>query len=116
MCMTVQEMNEAMQKVQEWKIVKKGTEDSIDELNMKVTEYLLETEECAAVDKKGNPIRRFTGTLFTATLSVQERETAVKEKVLEFLAIPEIRKAVEDNDIDTSVLFRTASARVLRIG
>lgn len=116
MCMTVNEMNETMQKIQEWKIMKKGVEASIDELNAEAIEFLMETEECAAVDKKGRPIRRFTGTLFTATLSVQERETAVKEKVLEFLAIPEIRKVVDDNDIDTSVLFSTSSARVLRIG
>ena len=115
MCMTVQEMNEAMRKVQEWKIMKKGAEDNIEKLNAEVTEFLLETEECVAVDKKGRPIRRFTGTLFTATLSVQERETVVKEKLLEFLDIPEIGKVITDNDIDTSVLFKTIDARVLRI-
>lgn len=44
-----------------------------------------------------------------------ERETAIKEKVLEFLNIPQIRAVVDTEGIDTSVLFKTTVVRSLRI-
>lgn len=54
MCMTVKEMNEAMEQIQEWKRVKEEAEDNISALNAKVIEFLQETDECEAADKKGN--------------------------------------------------------------
>ena len=68
MCMTAKEMNEAMEQIQEWKRVKEEAEDNITALNAKVIEFLNETAECEAVDKKGNPIRKFIGSIFKATL------------------------------------------------
>lgn len=55
MCMTVKEMNEAMEQIQEWKRIKEEAEDNITTLNSKVMEFLNETEECEAVDNKGKP-------------------------------------------------------------
>ena len=56
MCMTVKEMNETMEAIQEWKRIKEEAEDNISALNVKVIEFLQETEECESVDKRqSNP-------------------------------------------------------------
>lgn len=67
MCMTVKEMNEAMEAIQEWKRVKEEAESNITALNMKVIEFLEETEGCQTTDKKGNPILKFIGSMCKAT-------------------------------------------------
>ena len=85
MCMTVKEMNETMEAIQEWKRIKEEAEDNISALNVKVIEFLQETEECESVDKKGNPIRKFIGKIFKATLSKGERETVDKAEVKKLL-------------------------------
>ena len=55
MCMTREEMNKTMAEIQEWKRIKEQAEEKLSELNSKAIEFLLETEECAAVDKKEIP-------------------------------------------------------------
>ena len=85
MCMTINEMNETMQAIKEWEKVKEEAEANIIPLKAKVIEFLQETEECEAVDKKGNPIRKFIGTFFKATLSKGERETVDKTEVKKLL-------------------------------
>lgn len=104
MCMTVKEMNEAMAAIQEWKRIKEEAEDNITVLNAKVIEFLQETEECEAVDKKGNPIRKFIGSIFKATLSRGERETVDKA---------EVRKMLSDEDYQK--VSKTSVYPVLRI-
>lgn len=86
MCMTVNEMNETMKAIKEWEKVKEEAEANITSLKAKAIEFLQETEDCETVDKKGNPIRRFIGTLFKATYSPQERETVDKEEVKKLLS------------------------------
>ncbi len=92
MCMTVKEMNETMAAIQEWKRIKEEAEDNITALNAKVIEFLQETEECEAVDKKGNPIRKFIGSIFKATLSKGERETVDKAEVKKLLSDEDYQK------------------------
>ena len=92
MCMTIKEMNEAMEQIKEWKLLKEQAEDNISALNMKVIEFLNETEDCEAIDKKGNPIRKFIGISRKATLSVQERETVDKAEVKKLLSAEDYRK------------------------
>ena len=92
MCISREEMNETMQQIKEWKRVKEEAEDNISALNAKAIEFLNETEGCEAVDKKGNPIRKFTGTLFKATLSVQERESVDKTEVKKLLSTEDYEK------------------------
>lgn len=104
MCMTVKEMNEAMEQIQEWKRVKEEAEDNISALNAKVIEFLQETDECEAADKKGNPIRKFIGSIFKATLSVQSRETVDKAEVKKIL-----------NDEDYQKVSKVSTYPVLRI-
>lgn len=86
MCMTVKEMNEAMEQIQEWKRIKEEAEDNITTLNSKIMEFLNETEEYEAVDNKGKSIRRFIGNIFKATLSNVERETVNKDEVKKLLS------------------------------
>lgn len=92
MCMTVKEMNEAMEAIQEWKRIKEEAEDNISALNMKVIEFLRETEACETVDKKGNPIRKFIGNVLKATLSEGARETVDKAAVKEILSDEDYQK------------------------
>lgn len=104
MCMTIKEMNETMEQIQEWKRVKEEAEDNITVLNAKVIEFLQETAECEAVDKKGNPIRKFIGSIFKATLSKGERETVDKAEVRKLL-----------NDEDYQKVSKVSTYPVLRI-
>lgn len=104
MCMTIKEMNEAMAAIQEWKRIKEEAEDNITALNAKVIEFLNETDECEAVDKKGKPIRKFIGNIFKATLSEGERETVDKTEVKKLL-----------NDKDYRKVSKVSAYPVLRI-
>lgn len=104
MCMTIKEMNETMEQIQEWKRVREEAEDNITALNAKVIEFLQETAECEAVDKKGNPIRKFIGSIFKATLSKGERETVDKAEVRKLL-----------NDEDYQKVSKVSTYPVLRI-
>ena len=92
MCMTIKEMNETMEAIQEWKRIKEQAEDNISALNMKVIEFLNETEDCEAVDKNGKPIRKFIGISRKATLSVQERESVDKAEVKKLLSAEDYQK------------------------
>ncbi len=92
MCMTTKEMNETMEQIQEWKRIKEEAEDNIAMLNAKAIEFLKETDECEAVDKKGKPIRKFIGNIFKATLSKGERETIDKAEVKKLLSDEDYQK------------------------
>lgn len=104
MCMTVKEMNETMASIQEWKRIKEEAEENITALNEKVIEFLNETDECEAVDKKGNPIRKFIGSIFKDTLSKGERETVDRTAVRKLL-----------NEEDYQKVSRISTYPVLRI-
>lgn len=104
MCMTMEEMNKTMAEIQEWKRIKEQAEDKISELNAKAIEFLQETDECAAVDKKGNPIRLFIGIILKANLSIQTRETVDKA---------EVKKLLSDEDYQK--VIKTSTYPVLRI-
>jgi len=90
--MTVKEMNEAMEAIQEWKRVKEEAEANITALNMKVIEFLEETEACQTVDKKGNPVLKFIGSMCKATYSWASRETVDKAEVKKLLSDKEYQK------------------------
>ena len=95
MCMTREEMNKTMAEIQEWKRIKEQAEEKLSELNSKAIEFLLETEECAAVNKKGNPIRRFIGIVFKANLADQTRETVDKAEVKKLLSDDEYQQVIK---------------------
>lgn len=92
MCMSSNEMNKTLAAYQEWKRIKEEAEANMDALKLKAIEFLNETEECEAFDKKGKPIRKFTGVMFKATYSVQERETVDKAEVRKLLSAEDYQK------------------------
>lgn len=92
MCISTTEMNETLAAYQEWKRIKEEAEANMDALKLKAIDFLNETEECHTTDKKGNPIRKFTGVMFKATYSVQERESVDKSKVKELLSAEDYQK------------------------
>lgn len=92
MCMTVKEMNETMVAIKEWEKVIEEAEANLAPLKAKAIEFLQEMEECKAVDRKGNPIRKFIGTLFKATYSPQERENIDKAEVKKLLSDEDYQK------------------------
>lgn len=104
MCMTINEMNETMKAIKEWEKVREEADANITSLKARAIEFLQETEECEAVDKKGNLIRKFIGTLFKATYSPQERENIDKEEVKRLF-----------NDEDYAKVSKISRYSVLRI-
>lgn len=105
MCISRDEMNSALEKRQEWKRIKEEAEDNISTLDRMIIEYLEESEECEATDKKGKPIRRFIGDVFKATYSWGSRETVVKDEVKKLLSAADFEK-----------VSKISSYPVLRIG
>ena len=97
MCMTIEEMNKAMEEIQEWKRIKEEAEDNISALRLLVIEFLQETKECEAVDKEGRPIRKFVGDICKATYSMQEQERVDKKKVRELLNDDDYEKVSKKN-------------------
>lgn len=92
MCMTVKEMNETMEAIQEWKRIKEEADDNISALNAKVIEFLKETEGCQTTDKDGNPLLKFVGDSRKATYAWQSRETVDKEEVKKLLSDEDYQK------------------------
>lgn len=92
MCMTVKEMNEAMEEIKSLKLLKEETEDTIRALEMKVIEFLEETEDCQTVNKEGKPILKFIGNSRKATYAEQSRETVDKAEVKKMLSEEDYQK------------------------
>ena len=97
-------MNETMEEIKSLKLLKEETEDAIKGLEMKVIEFLEETEECQTTDKKGDPMLRFVGTNRKATYAWQSREMVDKAEVRKLL-----------NDEDYQKVSKLSTYPVLRI-
>ena len=85
MC-TKNEMNQKVAEIRSLKALKEETEAAIRALETEVITFLNESEECEAVDKKGNPIRQYIGSDYKATYSIQTRENVNKEAVKKILS------------------------------
>lgn len=92
MCITKKELNEKVAEIRSLKALKEETEETIKALEFEVISFLQETEECAAQDKKGNPIRQYIGADYKATFATQSRETVDKTKVKSLLSDEEYQK------------------------
>lgn len=87
MCISMEEMNKAMQEIKEWERIKEEAEDNISALKANVMEFLKENETtCKTTNDKGKEIFRFVGNVHKATLSEQERETVDKKEVKKLLS------------------------------
>lgn len=93
MSMTVKEMNEKMQEIQEWKKTKEQAEQIISALEKEVIDFLQENEdECKTINKKGVEILQYIGNMCKATYSPQERETVNKDEVKKLLSDEDYQK------------------------
>ena len=104
MCINVEELNKNVVTIKNYKSIKKKADEKLKPLEQTVKDFMDETGQT-----------KYIGYGYSISYEEMERETAVKEKVLEFLNIPKIRAVVDAENIDTSVLFKTTVVRPLRI-
>lgn len=104
MCMTISELDKKVAVIREYKSIKKDAEKNLKPLEQEVKEYMEETNQTA-----------YIGYGYSISYKEQTREDVIKEKVLELLSNPKISKVIEDEKIDTSVLFKTTIIRPLKI-
>ena len=104
MCMTISELDKKVAVIREYKSIKKDAETNLKPLEQEVKEYMEETNQI-----------KYIGYGYSISYKEQTREDVIKEKVLELLSNPKISKVIEDEKIDTSVLFKTTIIRPLII-
>ena len=104
MCMTVADLDKKVAVIREYKSIKKDAETNLKPLEQEVKEYMEETNQT-----------KYIGYGYSISYKEQTREDVIKEKVLELLSNPKISKVIEDEKIDTSVLFKTTVIRPLKI-
>lgn len=104
MCISKQELDKKVAAIREYKSIKRDAETNLTPLEQEVREFMEETNQT-----------KYIGYGYSISYKEQEKETVVKEKVLELLNNPKISKVIEDEKIDTSVLFKTTIIRPLKI-
>ena len=104
MCINVEELNKNVVTIKNYKSIKKKADEKLKPLEQTVKDFMDETGQT-----------KYICYGYSISYKEMERETAIKEKVLEFLNIPQIRAVVDTEGIDTSVLFKTTVVRPLRI-
>lgn len=105
MCIsTISELDKKVATIKEYKSIKKDAEVNLKPLEQEVKEYMEENKQSS-----------YIGYGYSISYKEQEKETVIKEKVLELLSNPKISKVIEDEKIDTSVLFKTTIIRPLKI-
>lgn len=97
MCIAKNELNSKVAEIRSLKTLKEETENAIKALEHEVINFLDETEECEAVDKKGNPIRLFIGPDYKLTYAEQTRETVDKEAVKDLLSVEDFEKVRKES-------------------
>lgn len=105
MCiLSTSELDKKVAVIREYKSIKKDAEVNLKPLEQEVKEYMEETNQSS-----------YIGYGYSISYKEQTREDVVKERVLELLSNPKISKVIEDENIDTSVLFKTTVIRPLKI-
>ncbi len=104
MCISKAELDKKVTVIREYKSIKKDADANLKPLEQDVKEFMEENNQT-----------KYIGYGYTISYKEQEKETVVKEKVLELLGNPKIKKVIEDENIDTSVLFKTTIIRPLKI-
>lgn len=104
MCISKSELDKKVATIREYKSIKKVTEANLKPLEDEVKEFMTENNQT-----------KYIGFGYSISYKEQKREDVIKEKVLELLSNPKIRKVIEDENIDTSVLFKTTIIRPLKI-
>ena len=100
----IEELDQRVTEINQYKSIRKDADAHLKPLEQDVKEWMEE-----------NNHTKFIGYGYSISYKEEERETVVKEKLLEFLDIPAIKKVIEKEKIDTSVLFKTTITKPLRI-
>ena len=104
MCISKEVLDQKVATSREYKSIKKDAEANLKPLEQEVKEFMEETNQTS-----------YIGYGYSISYKEQEKETVVKEKVLELLDNPKISKVIEAENIDTSALFKTTIIRPLKI-
>ena len=104
MCISKSELDKKIPVIREYKSIKKDAEANLKPLENEVKEFMTENNQT-----------KYIGYGYSISYKEQTREDVIKEKVLELLSNPKIRKVIEDEKIDTSALFKTTIIRPLKI-
>lgn len=104
MCMTAKELDAKVVNIKEWKSIKKEADANLKPLEADVKEFMEENDQT-----------KYIGYGYSISYVEQERESVVKEKLLEFLNNPKIQEVIESEDIDISELFKTTIVKPLKI-
>jgi len=104
MCVSIEELNKNVVTIKNYKSVKKKADEKLKPLEQTVKDFMNETGQT-----------KYIGFGYSISYAEQEKETVIKEKVLELLNNPKISAVIEEENIDTSVLFKTTVVRPLRI-
>lgn len=93
MCITIQEANKKMEKIQRLKKQNEKNEADISALEKEVINFLIENkDQYTTTNKKGKPILQFIGNVCKATYSEQSRETVDKAEVKKMLSDEDYQK------------------------
>lgn len=104
MCINQMELDQRITTIKEYKSIKKDAEAHLKPLEQEVKEWMEE-----------NNHTKFIGYGYSISYKEEEKETVVKEKLLELLDNPAIKAVIEKENIDTSILFKTTVVKPLRI-
>ena len=104
MCVSIQELNKNVVTIKNYKSIKKKADEKMKPLEQTVKDFMDETGQT-----------KYIGYGYSISYAEQEKETVIKEKVMELLQNPRIKAVIEEENIDTSVLFKTTIVRPLRI-
>lgn len=104
MCVSIEELNKNVVTIKNYKSIKKKADEKLKPLEQLVKDFMDETGQT-----------KYIGYGYSISYAEQERETIIKEKVMELLLHPRIQAVIEEENIDTSVLFKTTVVRPLKI-
>ena len=90
MCISKEVLDQKVATIREYKSIKKDAETNLKPLEQEVKEFMEETNQTS-----------YIGYGYSISYKEQEKETVVKEKVLELLNNPKISKVIEAENIDT---------------
>lgn len=104
MCISAERLDKTIVAIREFKSIKKDAETNLKPLEQEVKEFMEENNQTS-----------YIGYGYSISYKEQTREDLVKEKVLELIKNPRIMQAIEDENIDISVLFKKTVIRPLKI-
>ncbi|RKI35559.1 hypothetical protein D7V86_26315 [bacterium D16-51] len=104
MCVNVEELNRNVVTIKNYKSIKKKADEKMKPLEQTVKDFMDETGRT-----------KYTGYGYSISYAEQERETVIKERVLELLQNPRINAVIEEENIDISELFKVTVVRPLKI-